>query len=210
MERQQMEIKMNKLIQALVTTVALVYAGASVASTLSIPNTFSSGATTSAGDMNANFTAVKAAVDDNDTRITALQASSAPVFQGFSSGTVAGNAGIIGLQTACDASFSGAKICSSAEFASSTYKSATLSGTAWLLPVVEMGSEASATYIVEKTSGLTLIGDYAQSELTCEGFTSNASTAYGLFVTATGGIQNGNLRSGGTACDTVRAVACCK
>ena len=202
---------MNKLTKTLVAIATLIFASASVASTLSIPNSFSSGATTSAAEMNSNFSAVKAAVDDNDTRITALEGgSSAPVFQGFSSATVAGNAGIIGLQTACNASFSGSKICSSAEFANSTYKSATLSGTAWLLPVIELSSEGSATYSVEKTSGLTVIVSSGQTQLSCEGFTSNADDVYGLFVTATGGIQNGNLRSGGTACDTVRAVACCK
>ena len=202
---------MNKLIKALVAMATLIYASASVASTLSIPNTFSSGAATNAAEMNSNFSAVKAAVDDNDARITALEGgSSAPVFQGFSSDTVAGNAGIIGLQLACNSSFSGSKICTSAEFANSTYKSATLSGTAWLLPVVELSSQSDANYTVEKTSGLTLLGDTAQTQLTCEGFTSNSSSAYGLFVTSTGGIQNGNLRSGGTACDTVRAVACCK
>ena len=202
---------MNKRIKALVAMATLIYASASVASTLSIPNTFSSGAATNAAEMNSNFSAVKAAVNDNDTRITALEGgSSAPVFQGFSSDTVAGNAGIIGLQLACNSSFSGSKICTSAEFANSTYKSATLSGTAWLLPVVELSSQSDANYTVEKTSGLTLLGDTAQTQLTCEGFTSNSSSAYGLFVTSTGGIQNGNLRSGGTACDTVRAVACCK
>ena len=202
---------MNKLTKTLVAIATLIYASASVASTLSIPNTFSSGAATSAAEMNSNFSAVKAAVDDNDTRITALEGgSSAPVFQGFSSATVAGNAGIIGLQLACNSSFSGSKICTSAEFANSTYKSATLSGTAWLLPVVELSSQSDANYTVEKTSGLTILGDTAQTQLTCEGFTSNARDAYGLFVTSTGGIQNGNLRSGGTACDTVRAVACCK
>ena len=202
---------MNKLTKTLVAIATLIYASASVASTLSIPNTFNSGAATSAAEMNSNFSAVKAAVDDNDTRITALEGgSSAPVFQGFSSATVAGNAGIIGLQLACNSSFSGSKICTSAEFANSTYKSATLSGTAWLLPVVELSSQSDANYTVEKTSGLTILGDTAQTQLTCEGFTSNSSGAYGLFVTSTGGIQNGNLRSGGTACDTVRAVACCK
>ena len=202
---------MNKLTKTLVAIATLIYASASVASTLSIPNTFSSGAATNAAEMNSNFSAVKAAVDDNDTRITALEGgSSAPVFQGFSSATVAGNAGIIGLQLACNSSFSGSKICTSAEFANSTYKSATLSGTAWLLPVVELSSQSDANYTVEKTSGLTILGDTAQTQLTCEGFTSNARDAYGLFVTSTGGIQNGNLRSGGTACDTVRAVACCK
>ena len=80
---------MNKLTKTLVTMATLIY-GASVASTLSIPNTFSSGAATNAAEMNANFSAVKAAVNDNDTRITALEGgSSAPVFQGFSSATVA-------------------------------------------------------------------------------------------------------------------------
>ena len=202
---------MNKFTKTLVAIATLIYASASVASTLSIPNTFSSGAATSAAEMNSNFSAVKAAVDDNDTRITALEGgSSAPVFQGFSSATVAGNAGIVGLQLACNSSFSGSKICTSAEFANSTYKSATLSGTAWLLPVVGLSSQSDANYTVEKTSGLTLLGDTAQTQLTCEGFTSNARDVYGLFVTSTGGIQNGNLRSGGTACDTVRAVACCK
>ena len=202
---------MNKLTKTLVAIAALIFASASVASTLSIPNTFSSGGATNAAEMNSNFSAVKAAVDDNDTRITALEGgSSAPVFQGFSSATVAGNAGIIGLQLACNSSFSGSKICTSAEFANSSYKSATLSGTAWLLPVVELSSQSDANYTVEKTSGLTILGDTAQTQLTCEGFTSNARDAYGLFVTSTGGIQNGNLRSGGTACDTVRAVACCK
>lgn len=203
---------MNKLTKTFVAIATLIYASASAASTLTIPKTFSSGAATSAAEMNSNFSAVKAAVDDNDTRITALQASSAPVFQGFSSGTVAGNAGIRGLQAACDASFSGSKICSSAEFASSTFKSASLSGTAWLLPVVEISSEGDSTYAADKTSGLTVLAAAAaaQTQFTCEGFTSNASDVYGLFVTDTGGIQNGNLRSGGTACDTVRAVACCK
>ena len=202
---------MNKLTKTLVAIATLICASASVASSLSIPNTFSSGAATNAAEMNSNFSAVKAAVDDNDTRITALEGgSSAPVFQGFSSATVAGNAGIIGLQLACNSSFSGSKICTSAEFANSTYKSATLAGTAWLLPVVELSSQGDANYTMEKTSGLTLLGDTAQTQLTCEGFTSNSSSAYGLFVTSTGGIQNGNLRSGGTACDTVRAVACCK
>ena len=114
---------MNKLTKTLVAIATLIYASASVASTLSIPNTFSSGAATSAAEMNSNFSAVKAAVDDNDTRITALEGgSSAPVFQGFSSATVAGNAGIVGLQLACNSSFSGSKICTSAEFANSTYK----------------------------------------------------------------------------------------
>ncbi len=50
---------------------------------VTIPNSFSSGAATSASQMNANFTAVKTAVDDNNTRIAGLESKTAPVFQGF-------------------------------------------------------------------------------------------------------------------------------
>ena len=194
---------MNKLIQALVTTVTLVYAGASVASTLSIPNTFSSGATTSASDMNANFTAVKAAVDDNNTRITALEASSAPVFQGFSSGTVDGAGGIRGMQAACDASFSGSKICTSVEFTNSTYKQVSLSGTAWLLPVLQRttGSSSSSDdgFTTDQGSGYSSATDRPERVFTCNGVTRYS----GLTVSSTGGFDS-------ESCGTARAVACCK
>lgn len=53
------------------------------AGTLTLPNTFVAGATARAADVNANFTAVKTAVDDNDRRITALEtmpAFAAPTF----------------------------------------------------------------------------------------------------------------------------------
>ena len=196
---------MNKLIQALVTTVTLVYAGASVASTLSIPNTFSSGATTSASDMNANFTAVKAAVDDNDTRITALEASSAPVFQGFSSGTVDGAGGIRGMQAACDASFSGSKICTSVEFSNSTYKQLSLSGSAWLLPVLQQttGSSSSADegFTTDQGSGYTSASDRPDRVFTCSAYSDTRQE--GLTVSSTGGFDT-------ESCGTARAVACCK
>ena len=72
--------------------------------------------------------------------------ASVPVFQGFSSGTVDGAGGIRGMQAACDASFSGSKICTSVEFSNSTYKQLSLSGSAWLLPVLQQttGSSSSA------------------------------------------------------------------
>ena len=45
------------------------------ASTLTVPNTFSSGTPAVAAQVNANFTAVKGAVDDNDARIAALESA---------------------------------------------------------------------------------------------------------------------------------------
>ena len=206
---------MNKLIQALVTTVALVYVSASTASTVTIPNTFSSGATTSASDMNANFTAVKAAVDDNNTRITALEGggSSAPVFQGFSAAANVGS-GIRGMHAACHAAFSGSKICNSVEFSNSTYKAVTLStGPAWLLPVLQQTSGAAGTAtgrnaianVTDQGSGLTAYTTNAAEVFTCKAYDPDAgrSSWTGLTVSNTGSFATSD-------CDIARPVACCK
>jgi hypothetical protein len=55
--------------------------------------TFSNGTVADANDVNANFAAVQTAVDDNDTRLTAVEgAVSGPVFQlPTSSGVPAGS-----------------------------------------------------------------------------------------------------------------------
>lgn len=50
---------------------------AAVASDVTIPNVFTSGTTASAAQVNANFAAVEAAVDDNDARIDSLNANAA-------------------------------------------------------------------------------------------------------------------------------------
>jgi hypothetical protein len=60
--------KAGLLSLAVVATVAF-------GSSVTLPFTFTAGTTARAADVNANFTAVKTAVDDNNTRITALQAS---------------------------------------------------------------------------------------------------------------------------------------
>lgn len=64
----------QRLKALLVST--LVVAAIAFGSSLTVPYTFTPGTTTRAADMNANFAAVKAAVDDNDARITALTAVS--------------------------------------------------------------------------------------------------------------------------------------
>jgi hypothetical protein len=57
----------------MLTTVLVVIAAISYASSLTIPYTFTSGATISASQMNANFQAVKTASDDNYNRIVTLE-----------------------------------------------------------------------------------------------------------------------------------------
>lgn len=63
--------KVRLAIAAAVLAVPLV----AVAGPLTVPNAFTAGEVISASQMNANFDAVKTAVDDNDARITTLEAS---------------------------------------------------------------------------------------------------------------------------------------
>jgi len=66
-----------KLKNILVITIVLFICSAINASagSVTIPTTFTSGTTAKASEVNANFTAVKTAVDDNDSRIATLEAA---------------------------------------------------------------------------------------------------------------------------------------
>lgn len=58
----------------------LLLAGVSQGSSVAIPNTFTAGTTAEAAQVNANFAAVAAAVNDNHTRITTLENGRTQVF----------------------------------------------------------------------------------------------------------------------------------
>jgi hypothetical protein len=65
---------MNKsILTTVVSTALLAVAQASLASDVTIPNTFTAGTPAVAVQVNANFAAVEAAVDDNDARIDMLE-----------------------------------------------------------------------------------------------------------------------------------------
>ena len=178
------------------------------AGTVTIPNSFSSGSATSASQMNANFTAVKTAVDDNNTRIAALEAGTRPVFQGFSSSTSNGGAGLIAMQQACSASFSASKVCTSTEFANSVYNSnaSNVSGKAWILPdTVALANaynqnNADYTFAVDRTLGMR---PTTPADFSCGGWADTASNVYGSTVDNLGKFSQ-------SACNSVQAVACCK
>jgi len=167
-----------------------------LASALTVPNTFVSGAATSASDMNANFAAVKAAVDDNNTRIASIDGTTSS-FKGFSSGTTQGNGGLITMGNLCNTSFTGSHVCTTLEFASASYTGATgLSGNAWIQARgLSKGTSASVTDQVSLISGHT-------STITCNGWTSNSSTNGGLAVSSVGGFT-------APQCSNTLAVACC-
>lgn len=62
---------MNKNILKISILIATsLWASQLLAGSVTIPNTFVSGAAASASEVNANFSAIKAEVDDNDSRIT--------------------------------------------------------------------------------------------------------------------------------------------
>lgn len=61
---------MKQITTYLLTVVFVLLTGPAWAGSVTIPNTFTSGTKAMAADVNANFSAVKSAVDDNDTRIS--------------------------------------------------------------------------------------------------------------------------------------------
>ena len=200
MERKNMEIKIIRKINiVLIMLASFLYSGSSIAGALSVPNSFSSGGTTSAADMNSNFSAVSTAVNDNNTRIVALETSSAPVFQGFSSGTVDGGDGVFAMVQACSASFSGSKICNSEELVNSVYNSSAsnLSGLAWLLPRLSTSDEQAT----ELNSGRE--NNDPWQTFSCRGWGNDSSSYTGTVVSYVGELT---IRT----CNNSLSVACCK
>ena len=95
--------------------VGVLCASMAVAGELTVPNQFSNGQATSASEMNANFSAVESAVNDNDQRISQLEGNGPVVFQGFSDGTMNGGQGILNMTQACDATYQGSRMCTTTE-----------------------------------------------------------------------------------------------
>jgi hypothetical protein len=186
----------NKSFRLTFTLAIVMVSLQATASSLTVPNTFTSGTATSASDMNANFTAVKAAIDDNNTRISSL-AGATSSFQGFSTDLSNGGAGLIAMGNICNASFTGSHVCSTLEFASSSYSSATgLTGNAWIQARSLAGT---GTTVVDQVSHLA--GNY--TAMTCGGWTTASASDEALTVSSVGGFSQ-------IACSSSLAVACCK
>jgi hypothetical protein len=173
------------------------------ASELEIPNSFENGQVTSAGDMNANFEAIKVAVNDNNSKINAINnsASSRSFFQGFSSGKVNGGAGIFAMQQACESFSPKSHICDSSEVAHSTFNIEavnSLSGSAWVL----VDNDSSGDGGVSSFGLITRAANW--DNLSCAGWGSSSVGATGMAVSS-----NGQFTST-TTCNSVLAVACCK
>ena len=192
--------------------VGVVCASVVAAGELTVPNQFSNGQATSASEMNANFSAVESAVNDNDQRISQLEGNGPVVFQGFSDGTMNGGQGLLTMTQACDTTFQGSRMCTTTEFRDSPFNSnaGNLDTNAWINPVVigvgtGTGSGSPAYGAVEVVSGTIL--ENPRDNATCSGWNTNAASPKGTVVSPMGQIiVNAVL----TSCANEYRIACCK
>jgi hypothetical protein len=63
----------TRLARLIIASAVLALPVAAIASPVAVPNAFTAGEVISSAEMNANFTAVQTAVNDNDARVTALE-----------------------------------------------------------------------------------------------------------------------------------------
>ena len=158
-----------------------------------IPNQFEDGQVTSAAEMNANFQAIKAAID-------AINASKSDVvkFQGYSA-PIMGTAGAHAFALACAAVSNGSRICSGDELTLSpaTNASTDLDGYAWISKELTNGN-TTATYNYQ-VHGVTIHDRKWHGRLeSC--LTGDAHV-----------IKNGRFPTfSNISCDDTYPIACCK
>jgi hypothetical protein len=191
---------MKKLLILSLTLISSIAMG----SELNVPNQFEDGQVTSAEQMNANFEAIQAAVNDNHARIESMQQPTKAVFQGFSTESMNGGQGLIAMQQACHNFVPGSHICSTSEFAQSSYNEdaiADLTGSAWIIFSVGgggPGNNIGSARIFEANSMSVTTGLSS-----CSGWTEDSSGYTGRIVSTNGFM-------GLADCDTQQKVACCK
>ena len=176
-----------------------------------VPNQFEDGQVTSASQMNENFQALKAELNAQRALLEANLGAQNTVFQGFSLNTVDGGAGLVAMQQACNNFSSGSHVCTTSEFAQSSYNETAFvdlqdGDTAWLL--INIGGSADGNYSGTVDSveinGLTSTSsrEYIANG-SCWGWTDNDSSTQGLAVSPSGDVSS-------VSCSISRPVACCK
>ena len=202
-----MTVKIHKPWAVLSGAVIMLLAGTSVsAGELQVPNQFNSGDATSAAQMNANFSAVETAVNDNNQRISDLEGASGPIFRGFSEGVVNGYSGVLPMIEACDNTYPGSKVCTTVEFRDSPYNAGALDlqGNAWIFPVL-IGSGGDISSVREAVTA-TKVEDTRQ--LTCNGWRETQGYMMGTVVSADGKILV--IEGAANYCTGENRVACCR
>ena len=195
---------MKKLLILSLTLISLF----AMASELNIPNQFEDGQVTSAEQMNANFEAIQAAVNDNHARIESMQQPTKAVFQGFSTESMNGGQGLIAMQQACHNFVPGSNICTTSEFAQSSYNenaTADLTGSAWIIVSIGGGAPSSqiGSFSIIEANSMSANSTSYYGLSSCHGWASDSSGSYGKILNT-----NGTMSS--AKCDTQQKVACCK
>ena len=172
-----------------------------LASELNVPNQFEDGQVTSAAQMNANFDAIQAAVNDNHARIESMQQPTKAVFQGFSTDSMNGGQGLIAMQQACHNFVPGSHICNTTEFAESPYNAeaaATMADSrAWVLTKIVAGTD----YLHSDLDFVKINDSYS---LSCSSWSrSSTSSNKGTYIN-----QNGKISL--AYCQDTNKIACCK
>jgi hypothetical protein len=180
---------MKKLLLLTLTLTSSI----ALASQLNVPNQFEDGQVTSAAQMNANFDAIQAAVNDNHARIESMQQPTKAVFQGFSTDSMNGGQGLIAMQQACHNFVPGSHICNTTEFAESPYNAeavATMAGAdAWILEDTQTGDPRGVT-------------STSSNSTSCHAWIyTNSSIGRVVMV-------NGSIYT--SSCSSVNKIACCK
>lgn len=173
-----------------------------LASQLNVPNQFEDGQVTSAEQMNANFEAIQAAVNDNHARIESMQQPAKAVFQGFSTESMNGGQGLIAMQQACHNFVPGSHICNITEFAESPYNPQaveSMTGRAWILSNYIVG-DSDRNLVMDK-NGIGRYDIYYTSS--CHAWTYQSSDFEGTSINEKGDFTK-------QLCSNSFKVACCK
>lgn len=165
---------------------------------------FSVGDVIKSSEMNSNFqklvdyiSSLESKVSTLETQVGNLQdtTSSTKVFLGVSSTSVAANSGFMGMNNACENTYSGSRMCTSNDIAANIYTDGTLTGNAWINPSVVYTDADGAPY-----------DNYGNRAHSCSGWRFvSTSFNWGSVVS----LPKGSI-SGTASCATTIPVACCK
>jgi hypothetical protein len=176
-------------IRFYIAGIAMVTASSFAASAASVPHTFVAGEPINATEMNNNFSDLKQQIINLETKVDAIPApisgggsgSNIVVFEGFSNDMVESNVGFLGMNNACNATYSGSRMC--------TVKEAVGNTNVTSLPAVN-------AFVNSDSSDLAVWRNN-----TCGGWSSNLSgTSYYV---------NWFLQVGIVSCAIPKYVACC-
>lgn len=157
-------------------------------SEVEIPNTFVDGEVTSASEMNANFEAIKAAVNDNYNRIGNGNSPSRVEFLGFTPTTFDSTSGFFAAQQMCHNWIANSYVCRPQEVVDTPYSSSALA------TIADGEYESALLYQLD-----------TWNSANCNDFTTGSSSpAY--IVDSSGRVR----RHAHLDCATPRPLACCK